>query len=90
MKRVWILLGLVILLGAGAWAYVTFVDPSLLPQNAVSSSETAETDAIEEAGAELESVIWASGMLPTHRMGQFGFPARGHCADPARQRGRLG
>ena len=66
MKRVWILLGLVILLGAGAWAYVTFVDPSLLPQNAGSSSETAEADAIEEAGAELESVIWASGkLLPT-------------------------
>ena len=66
MKRVWILLGLVILLGAGAWAYVTFVDPSLLPQNADSSSETAEADAIEEAGAELESVIWASGkLLPT-------------------------
>ena len=66
MKRVWIILGLVVLLAAGGWAYVTFVDPSLLPQNASSSDETAEAEAIEEAGAELDSVIWASGkLLPT-------------------------
>ena len=66
MKRVWIVLGLVVLLAAGGWAYVTFVDPSLLPQNAGSSSETTEAEAIAEAGAELDSVIWASGkLLPT-------------------------
>ena len=66
MKRVWIVLGLVALLAAGGWAYVTFVDPSLLPQNASSSDATAEAEAIEEAGAELDSVIWASGkLLPT-------------------------
>ena len=57
---------MVVLLAAGGWAYVTFVDPSLLPQNAGSSSETTEAEAIAEAGAELDSVIWASGkLLPT-------------------------
>ena len=66
MKRVWILLGLVLILAAGGWAYVTYVDPSLIPQTTESAAEEAEGGSPEEIDAGLDSVIWASGkLLPT-------------------------
>lgn len=66
MKKVWIALGLIAILVAGGWAYVTYVDPSILPQQSESANETAEAEAAENAAEDLESVIWASGkLLPT-------------------------
>ena len=66
MKRVWVLLALVVILAAGGWAYVTYVDPSLLPQTTESANEETEGTAPEEVDAGLDSVIWASGkLLPT-------------------------
>ncbi|MDE0143763.1 MAG: efflux RND transporter periplasmic adaptor subunit [Caldilineaceae bacterium] len=63
MKRVWIVLGLIVILVAGGWAYVTYVDPSLLPQTSESSVEDAEAGSQEQEDPELDSVIWASGKL---------------------------
>ena len=66
MKKVWIALGLIAILVAGGWAYVTYVDPSILPQRSESADETAKAEAAENAAEDLESVIWASGkLLPT-------------------------
>ena len=66
MKRVWILLGLVVILAAGGWAYVTYVDPTLLPQATDSAVEDAADGSPEVLDAGLDSVIWASGkLLPT-------------------------
>ncbi len=66
MKRVWIAIVLVALLAGGGWAYVTYVDPSILPQNGGSATRTEEVEATEGAFSELDSVIWASGkLLPT-------------------------
>ena len=66
MKKVWIALGLIAILVAGGWAYVTYVDPSILPQQSESADETAKAEAAENAAEDLESVIWASGkLLPT-------------------------
>ena len=66
MKKVWIALGLIAILVAGGWAYVTYVDPTILPQQSESANETAEAEAAENAAEDLESVIWASGkLLPT-------------------------
>jgi HlyD family secretion protein len=66
MKKVWIALGLIAILVAGGWVYVTYVDPSILPQQSESANETAEAEAAENAAEDLESVIWASGkLLPT-------------------------
>ncbi len=66
MKRVWIVLGLIVILAAGGWAYVTNVNPSLLPQISETSVEDAEAGSQEQEDPELDSVIWASGkLLPT-------------------------
>ena len=66
MRKVWIALGLIAILVAGGWAYVTYVDPSILPQQSESADETAKAEAAENAAEDLESVIWASGkLLPT-------------------------
>ncbi|MCY3905571.1 MAG: HlyD family efflux transporter periplasmic adaptor subunit [Caldilineaceae bacterium] len=66
MRPVWISLLLVAVLAAGGWAYVTFVDPSLLAQNSSSTAESAQAESAEEFAADLDSVIWASGnLLPT-------------------------
>lgn len=66
MKRVWIVLGLLAILAAGGWAYVTYVNPSLLPQTSETSVEGAEAGSQEQEDPELDSVIWASGkLLPT-------------------------
>ena len=66
MRPVWISLLLVAVLAAGGWAYVTFVDPSLLAQTSNSTAEIAQSETAEEVGADLDSVIWASGnLLPT-------------------------
>ena len=66
MKRVWILLGLVVILAAGGWAYVTYVDPTILPQTDDSAAEEAASGSPEEIDPGLDSVIWASGkLLPT-------------------------
>ncbi len=66
MKRVWIVLGLIVILAAGGWAYVTYVDPSILPQTSEPSAEDAGAGSAEPEDSELDSVIWASGkLLPT-------------------------
>ncbi len=66
MKRVWMLLGLVVILAAAGWAYVTYVDPTLLPQTDDSAAEDAADGSPEVLDAGLDSVIWASGkLLPT-------------------------
>ena len=66
MKRVWILLGLVVILAAGGWAYVTYVDPTILPQTDDSAAEEAASSSPEVIDPGLDSVIWASGkLLPT-------------------------
>ena len=57
---------MVAVLAAGGWAYVTFVDPSLFAQNTSSTAEIVQSETAEEVGADLDSVIWASGnLLPT-------------------------
>ncbi len=63
MKRVLILLGLVVVLAAAAWAYVTYVDPTLLPQTSDSGSDEVLEASPEDAASDLDSVIWASGKL---------------------------
>ncbi len=66
MKRVWIVLGLIVILAAGGWAYAAYVNPSLLPQAAETSAVDAEAASQEQEDSELDSVIWASGkLLPT-------------------------
>ena len=66
MKSVWIALLLVVVLAAGGWAYVTFVDPSLLAQSAGSAARDAQAETVEDFADDLDSVIWASGnLLPT-------------------------
>lgn len=67
MRKLLIALALVALLVAGGWAYITFVNPSLLLQNAESGQEEANgAENAESAEVDLESVIWASGkLLPT-------------------------
>ncbi len=66
MKRVWIVLGLIVILAAGGWAYAAYVNPSLLPQAAEPSAVDAEAASQEQEDSELDSVIWASGkLLPT-------------------------
>lgn len=66
MKRVWIVLGLIVILAAGGWAYAAYVNPSLLPQPAETSAVDAEAASQEQEDSELDSVIWASGkLLPT-------------------------
>ena len=66
MKRVWIVLGLIVILAAGGWAYVIYVNPSLLPQTSETSVEDAQAGSQEQENPELDSVIWASGkLLPT-------------------------
>ena len=63
MKKVWIALGLIAILVAGGWAYVTYVDPSVLPQQGQSANEREEAEAAANEAEELGSVIWASGKL---------------------------
>ncbi len=66
MKRVWIPLALVVILAAGGWAYVTYVDPTLLSQATESAAEEEAGSLLEELDTGLDSVIWASGkLLPT-------------------------
>jgi HlyD family secretion protein len=67
MRKLLIALALVALLAAGGWAYITFLNPSLLLQNAESGQEEANgAENAESAEVDLESVIWASGkLLPT-------------------------
>ncbi len=66
MKRVWIVLGLIVILAAGGWAYAAYVNPSLLSQSAETSAVDAEAASQEQEDSELDSVIWASGkLLPT-------------------------
>ncbi len=66
MKRVWMVLGLIVALAAGGWAYVTYVDPSILPQTAAPPVEDAGAGSAELEDSELDSVVWASGkLLPT-------------------------
>ena len=66
MKRILILLGLVVVLVAAAWAYVTYVDPSLLPQTSDSTGDEEPESSPEDVTSDLDSVIWASGkLLPT-------------------------
>ena len=57
---------MVVVLAAGGWAYVTFVDPSILSQSSGSAADSAQAETVEESAADLDSVIWASGnLLPT-------------------------
>ena len=63
MKRVLIAIVLVVLVAAGGWAYVTYVDPTILTQNALTEGQGEEAKASEGAVEDLESVIWASGKL---------------------------
>lgn len=66
MKPVWIALLLVVVLAAGGWAYVIFVDPSLLAQGSGSAAGDAQAETVEDFADDLDSVIWASGnLLPT-------------------------
>lgn len=66
MKRVIIVLGLVAILAAGGWAYVTYVDPSILQRQSSAAGESADAETAAELEEDLESVIWASGkLLPT-------------------------
>ena len=66
MKRVWIVLGLIVVLAAGGWAYVTYVDPSVLPQTGEPPAEDAGAGSAEQEDSELDTVVWASGkLLPT-------------------------
>lgn len=66
MKRVWIVLGLIVILAAGGWAYAAYVNPSFFPQAAETSAVDAEAASQEQEDSELDSVIWASGkLLPT-------------------------
>ena len=57
---------MVVVLAAGGWAYVTFVDPSLLAQGSGSAAGDAQAETVEDFADDLDSVIWASGnLLPT-------------------------
>ena len=66
MKRALLLLGLVIVLAAAGWAYVTFIDPSLLPQTSEPPANAEQGTSPAQDTSDLDSVIWASGkLLPT-------------------------